>query len=181
MLAEKASEKASQLVEVIRTCEIYILTNGDFITFPNISDAKDHHWHMLTQFRAFTYLVCGSDDTERRPSQADQNQVRMLSLSAVNRVSFIPRHLHAVAICLQQLLYPIAGLLYVFYHEDGQARITSFHKVITFYRMNVPKRTGKVDISPETTSVRAPAHISASYVVFRTDSLIRLVHYMDKC
>jgi hypothetical protein len=42
---EKAAQKFSQLVEIVGAGDIYILTDGDFVTFTNIFNAKEHHRH----------------------------------------------------------------------------------------------------------------------------------------
>ena len=123
----------------------------------NFANAKDHHRNILSQFNMIAYPACGSNDIARRPAETYQNQVWMLSLGTVNCAPFISGRLHAVAICFQQLLYPIAGFLYILYDENGQARIISYHKLSL--SMVALKLSERVDISLEKVSVRAPAHI----------------------
>ena len=128
--AEKSSEKISQLVEVIRACEMYILTDVNFITFPDIANAKAHYRNILPQSCAFAYMACGCNDNARQPAQTYQNQVWMLSLGGVNSVSFMSGYLNAVAIYFQQILYAVACLFNIIHDEDGQTRAIFFiHKL----------------------------------------------------
>lgn len=64
-LLEKVSEKISQLVEVVRARDKYILADGDFIALTYLFNAKEHHRHILRQPGTFAYIASSGDDIAR--------------------------------------------------------------------------------------------------------------------
>jgi hypothetical protein len=64
-LAQQASHKASQLIEVVRPGDMYILADRDFITFTNLFNAKDHNRHLLSYLGTFPDATRFNNDFSR--------------------------------------------------------------------------------------------------------------------
>ena len=64
-LAQQTSEKASQLIEVVRARDIHIPADRDFITFTDIFNVKGHHWHVLSYLRTFADATRGNNNLAR--------------------------------------------------------------------------------------------------------------------
>src|SRR6185369_8148382 len=46
--SQQTSNKISQLIEIVRVGDVYILTNGDFSTRRDLIKIKGNNWHFLT-------------------------------------------------------------------------------------------------------------------------------------
>ena len=64
-LVQQASDKASQLIEVVRPGDMYILADRDFITLSDLSNAKDHNRHLFSHLRPFAYATGGKNNFAR--------------------------------------------------------------------------------------------------------------------
>ena len=120
---QKTGQETSQLVEVIRTGGIDIVSDLNFRTFGDRRNAKNDHRNIFAQLGALTDASGGHDNIDLRATETDQNQVGALALGSGYRVILVSGRVHTVAICLQQLFYSVTGLLYVFHHEDQRAAL----------------------------------------------------------
>jgi hypothetical protein len=57
---QQTSEKAPQLIEVVRPSDMHILTDREFLALTNLFDAEDHNGHILSNLRTFTDTTRGS-------------------------------------------------------------------------------------------------------------------------
>jgi hypothetical protein len=64
-LEQQASEKASQLIEVVRPGDMHIFADRDFFALTDLFNAEDHHRHILCYSRTFTDTICGINNFTR--------------------------------------------------------------------------------------------------------------------
>ena len=67
---QQSSEKASQLIEVIRARDMYVFADRDFITLGNLFDAEDNNRHILS-YRIVLSNTAGRKQSPRWVRQPD--------------------------------------------------------------------------------------------------------------
>lgn len=119
---QQPAEKRPQLVEVVGTGEINIISDTDLIALRDRFNTKDHDRHLLPQRCPVADAAGRCNDMSERAAQTHQNEVGRLARGCDNRVFFLPSRVHAMAISLEQLLYAITGLLNILHHEDKRGK-----------------------------------------------------------
>ena len=86
---QQPSEKTSQLIEIIGTGDMYVLTDRDFITLSNLVDTEDNDGNIVSYRSVVSDPTRGSNNLARYSGQTNQNQVGMLSLGAYYSILLI--------------------------------------------------------------------------------------------
>src|SRR5688572_26449141 len=88
---QQPSQKASQLIEVIRARKMYVFADRDFITFIDLIDAEDNNGHILSYGSLVSNTAGGKNHLARYPGQTHENEVGTLSSGALYSILFISR------------------------------------------------------------------------------------------
>jgi hypothetical protein len=61
IFSKQTSDKASQLIKVIRSGDVYILAERNFIAFADLFSAEDHNWYLISDLRTFAETAGGEN------------------------------------------------------------------------------------------------------------------------
>jgi len=107
------------LVEVVGSSHIDVVSDRHLSTFVDGRNAEDHHRHLAVQPRSLPDARGARDYVDRPSAETDQNQVWTLAAGPVHGVIFVASRIDAVAVCREQLLDAVAGLLDIVRHQDA--------------------------------------------------------------
>ena len=122
-LVEQTGDKSSQLIEVIGQREVNILSNLNFVALSDAFNAKDYYRHALPYLGALANSTRAKNNFARQSGEANENQVGPCSVRAFDSVSFISGQGNAIAICYQQLLNAVAGLMNILHYQDDRRQV----------------------------------------------------------
>src|SRR5689334_10366879 len=95
---EEPADETSQLVEVIRACDVDVGGDLDLSAFSEAIDGENDDGGAIAQRRLVANALGRRDEVSGLPLQTQENQVGTGSRGPRDRVCFVSRRLHAIAL-----------------------------------------------------------------------------------